>query len=296
MASLADNVARVIKVFGDIKTAIIERGVSVENNTPVEEYPDKIRDVSLTNYNQGLEDGLLSGEADGRQAQYDEFWDEFQQNGKRKDYRFAFGCGWNSKTFKPKYPIIPKDVYAFQNTAHQMFSYIGQSENKYVDLFEYPLDLTKVTQATETFKNAFLENIYVDVTDIQTSKLFDGSDMDRGSHPFKNVTIKCSANTTFSNSFWYANFDKLFFTEDSVIAQSGIDLKWATSLKSSKESFVNIINTLSNTTTGLSITFNQNAVNTAFETSEGAADGSASDEWTNLVASRSNWTIALAIV
>lgn len=37
---------------------------------------------------------------------YDTFWDEFQQNGARKDYQGGFyGIGWNDTTFKPKYDI-----------------------------------------------------------------------------------------------------------------------------------------------------------------------------------------------
>ena len=309
MAVLKNNIARAVAVFKSLKETLSKYDVAY----PMEDISDKTTDMEqyvegidracsseylkgLTNGNEtGWNSGHTQGIKEGRQAQYDEFWDEFQQNGKRTDYRFAFGCGWNTKTFKPKHPIIPKDAYKNQNAASQMFSYIGQSENKYLDLSEYPLDLTKVTQADETFQNAFLENIYVDVTDIRTNKLFNGSDMDRGSHPYKNVTIKCSANTTFSNPFFYANFDKLLFTEDSIIAQSGIDLKWAKGLKSSKESFVNIINTLSATTTGLTVTFNKTAVNTAFGINVDD-ETTYTDEWKELTASKPNWNIAFADV
>ena len=41
-------------------------------------------------------------------------------------------------------------------------------------------------------------------------------------------------------------------------------------------------------------TFNLNAVNKAFETSEGVNDGSTSAEWTALIGTKPNWTIALA--
>lgn len=37
----------------------------------------------------------------------EDFWDEYQQNGKRTDYYCAFsGPGWNENNFKPKYDII----------------------------------------------------------------------------------------------------------------------------------------------------------------------------------------------
>lgn len=56
----------------------------------------------------------------GKKAQYDEFWDEFQQNGNRTDYYMAFAglshtC-WNEKTFNPKYTIRPNQLqYIFYN-------------------------------------------------------------------------------------------------------------------------------------------------------------------------------------
>ena len=40
-------------------------------------------------------------------SHYDAFWDTFQRNGERKDYRYGFsGIGWNDENFKPKYDII----------------------------------------------------------------------------------------------------------------------------------------------------------------------------------------------
>ena len=44
----------------------------------------------------------------GKKADYDSFWDAYQQSGNRVLYDFAFaGNGWNDNTFKPKYDIIP---------------------------------------------------------------------------------------------------------------------------------------------------------------------------------------------
>lgn len=64
-------------------------------------------------------------------------------------------------------------------------------------------------------------------------------------------------------------------------------------MKLSKPSITSIINCLSTTTSGLTVTLSKTAVNNAFETSEGVADGSTSQEWLNLVATKTNWTISL---
>ena len=43
----------------------------------------------------------------GKQAEYDRFWDEFQQNGNRRTYAYGIsGTGWTKETFKPKYDLI----------------------------------------------------------------------------------------------------------------------------------------------------------------------------------------------
>lgn len=62
----------------------------------------------------------------------------------------------------------------------------------------------------------------------------------------------------------------------------------------SAESIENIISCLSGSTSGLALTLSAAAVNAAFETAEGAGDGSASTEWAELIATKSNWTISLA--
>lgn len=61
----------------------------------------------------------------------------------------------------------------------------------------------------------------------------------------------------------------------------------------SKDTIFNIFSCLSDTASGKTLTLKASAVNTAFETSEGASDGSSSTEWTAIVDSHSNWTISL---
>ena len=62
----------------------------------------------------------------------------------------------------------------------------------------------------------------------------------------------------------------------------------------SRSSIENFVSVLSDEASGKTITFNKAAVDKAFETSEGAADGSTTAEWEALIATKSNWTIALA--
>ena len=65
------------------------------------------------------------------------------------------------------------------------------------------------------------------------------------------------------------------------------------SRKLSKDSIISLMACLSDEAIGKTLTLNQAAVNTAFETSKGTADGSTSAEWLALVEAHSNWTISL---
>jgi hypothetical protein len=61
-----------------------------------------------------------------------------------------------------------------------------------------------------------------------------------------------------------------------------------------KETIVSMINTLSQNATGMVATVGKKAVDKAFETSEGANDGSENAEWLTLTATKTNWTISLS--
>lgn len=65
------------------------------------------RDIVVTAENgDGYDKGYNEGVADGKRAEYDAFWDAYQQNGNQTNYDAAFGRYWTEANFKPKYDII----------------------------------------------------------------------------------------------------------------------------------------------------------------------------------------------
>lgn len=190
----------------------------------------------------------------GKQAEYDEFWDNFQENGNRTYYPNAF-CygGWNDDNFNPKYPIKP-------TSCNNMFMSAMYLTDTKVDI-----DLTG--EGTQKY------NIFNNAKKLKTVR-----------------KLIVNENTPMSGSFDYCTaLENVTF--EGVIGKNGLDLQWSTKL--SKASIESIIYALSTTSNGLAVTLSATALNTAFETSEGAADGSTSEEWTNLISTKSNWTISL---
>lgn len=54
----------------------------------------------------GLTEGIELGKEEGKQAEYDRFWDIVQKNGNETDYYYRFaGYAWTPETFRPKYDI-----------------------------------------------------------------------------------------------------------------------------------------------------------------------------------------------
>jgi hypothetical protein len=106
----------------------------------------------------------------------------------------------------------------------------------------------------------------------------------------KIVVNEQTAFTSASSFTGCTNLKNVVF--EGTLGQNGLNLQWSSKL--SKASIESIINALSSTTSGLSVTLSKEAVQKAFETSEGANDGNTSDEWLNLIATKNNWTITLA--
>lgn len=199
------------------------------------------------------EAGKAHGETVGKKAQYDEFWDNFQNYGNRNDYNNAFfGKGWNDISYNPKYPIISKEG----NGSNATFSYTLITDTK------VPIDISKST-STDLFGNAY-----------------------------KLVTIrKLVVSETSKHNRSFLNCNALENLTIEGVIGTAIDLQYSTKL--SKASITSVINALSPTASGLTATFSKTAVNKAFETASGANDGTTSTEWLALRGTKSNWTISL---
>ena len=72
----------------------------------------------------------------GKRAEYDRFWDDFQQNGNKRNYRNAF-FNWSADNYNPKYPII------MTSQANDVFYYCKMTDTK--------VDISTTTGMTRCF-------------------------------------------------------------------------------------------------------------------------------------------------
>ena len=219
----------------------------------------------------------------GAKSQYDAFWDSFQENGNRNIYSHGFnGGGWTQETLNPKYLVKPIDSSSTSQYGIQMFYRANERSSEYLDFSKVAdkFDFSELTMATSMFDSCKFTNVIADFSKVENLQLAFAA---RWYGSVDKATIKVTEKlTTATNMFYYnRNMTELMLMEGSVIACSGWDLKWSSRL--TKSSIESIINALSSSTSGLSITLSQTAKNNAFTTSE----------WDSLVATKKNWTISL---
>ena len=234
----------------------------------------------------GISEGIEQGKEIGAKEEYDKLWNGLQNYGNRTDYEYAFfGESWNDNTFYPKYDMILGNGWS----ATCMFrkSLITNLKQR-LEECGVRLDTSK----NQDFPQVFYQSQILVIPTIDMSNADYGSDL------------------CFANCYVLETIEKIIFSEktvisrmfancvelqevifEGVIGQNGLDLQWSTKL--SKVSWQSIIGVLSASTTGLSMTGSLASVNKAFETSEGANDGSTSTEWLNLIATKPNWSIKL---
>lgn len=225
----------------------------------------------------------------GKQAQYDELWDSYQKKGARDNYNYAFydltqGV-WTPGIFKPKYSIVPTCmIECFRGTVKLTFDFV-----EWFDELGITFNTSKCTAFTGAFREAGFNRI--GVIDMSNMSYAGG-----GNYLFygaQAVTIDKLILSTKYQQFFTGCFQYAYKLENITISGTigeDIDFQWSPLTMASIKS---VIGCLSNDVTGKAASFNLTAVNNAFETSESAADGSESEEWAALIATKPNWTISL---
>ncbi len=226
-----------------------------------------------------------SGYVDGKKTEYDEFWDSYQDYGRRTGYGSAFwGKGWNDTTFKPKYNLYPTSLnQAFRET------YITD----FVAIFEHQKVIMDTSNCT-SFAYAF--GVHAHVTHLGTINTTSANDINNmcinanGLHTIDDLILKKDGTQSIGSAF----SGTTSLRNLKITGCIGKDFNIKNSAYLTLESITSIINALSVVVSGQTLLLSKQAVNTAFETADSLEDGSTSEEWLNLINTKSNWTITLS--
>ena len=220
----------------------------------------------------------------GMQTEYDRFWDNYQQNGAEISYNYAFAyTRWNDNNFKPKYNIVPTTAnYMFQNSEIKQLKSILQAQNVI-------LDTSKCTSLQSMFMSSKIEHIPA-ISCASSSTLSNVFSYCNYVKTIEKFILKEDGTNTFTNTFvGCSELEHIIF--EGVIGSNGLNLQWSTKL--SKDSITSLINALSSTKSGLTITLSKTAVNNAFgiDVDDESTWGEGT-EYYNLRHSKDNWTFS----
>lgn len=235
---------------------------------------DAPKTLVLGNKNMGSEEVYETG----KNFQYNKFWDDYQQKGTLKLYNNAFsGRGWTKDTFKPKYSIRPTNAY-------HMFYYGGANCN--IDMVELSeeLGIEFDFSGTTNFYQAFVGDFFkrLGVIDTRSASSLNGMLVEFGGETIDKLIIKSNGTTTCGTSFSLAK-NLRNITIEGVIGKDW-DMLYC---PLSKDSLISVVNALSTTKQGLTVTFSMAAVEAAYGSVE-------SEEWLALIATKPNWTFVLS--
>lgn len=233
-------------------------------------------------FNEGYDSGYWGGYDEGQTAEYDRFWDSFQDYGNRRNYQNGFAStgsndAWNDETFKPKYDLI----LGYGYTGNGMFIYSPLTNiAETLENLGVRLDTTNCGYFSQMFQSSATKRI---------PEIVCTSDYGYGlEYTFTNSQVETidklvvMESLTYPNTFnGCANLKNIIF--DGVI---GNNIDFSACVVLSKASIENIIEHLSGTASGKTLTLSSTAVTSAFGSTTASA-------WTTLVNSKSNWTISL---
>lgn len=197
----------------------------------------------------------------GKKEERKEIWDMIQQNGQRSDYSYGFS-NWYGDNFKPKYDIRPTERAAY------MFSNFKSRDGGSINLVKLleeagiAMDLGGITSTTGY--NYMIR--YSDISHLGTidiSHISTLSNMLYAAEKLKQVYLKVNEGTlNFANNIFEGSPN----VEDFQIVSGvlGRNVPLGKGHKLSKTSIISVINALSDSGTGYTVTFSKTAINKAF--------------------------------
>lgn len=291
------------------------------NNTIIAENQQKVYEAGKEEgyktgkeegYEAGKEEGYEKGYKTGETAEYNSFWDNAFQNGKREYFAYAFGSIFNDDNFKPNRKIIPKSKAAcsicehYKNGACNIYGAVATATTEAVaeGIFQSS-SITKLSediidwQCVPKMTAAFSSSKITQITGINAKncitmlRLFKWCSLLKKAE-FVNYSQVINWIEAFYNCRnlehvrFFTDYDENGKRTESIRAS----IDFGDCSKLTFDSIINIMEALSDDVSR-TVTLSLAAVNKAFESDVGANDGSTTYDWLNVSTKKTNWKVVL---
>ncbi len=263
------------------------------NNQSLEQIAAKLEQATINTEaiaDKSYDEGYDCGYEEGQQDNHNSFWYYFSEGGKRKNYAHAFaGKYWNKNTFSPTYDISPSN--SDEDVSSCMFDNFNDGNE--------PIDMVELTE------RCGISISFISAKHLQYALRGDGVSR------WGNVDLR---NATDVRGIFKGNGGNKLTQIDMIVTQKGtpwqydsfenqcalktvhflgvigcdLNLQWC---PLDKKSFISVIECLSTSTSGKTLTLNRSAVGKAFETVLDSGNGIDSSEWNYYVNKKTNWNI-----
>lgn len=224
----------------------------------------------------------------GQRNEHKAFWNAYLPDNLANWQYLFYSPRWNDDNFYPTKDIKPKGSFTFGLSSH----FITNLKQRLIDC-GVTLDTSGVTSGN--YMVAYASSLthlptlsFVGLTEAVKS-MFDNNKM---LVEIEKIILPSSNNDITFVNWFYRCYELQHITFEGLISNN-IDFKDCPKL--TKASITSIINALSTTTSGLTLTLSRDAVDVAFwdYSSLDEVPGTMSAEWYRLVETRNNWTITL---
>lgn len=180
----------------------------------------------------------------GKRAQYDEFWDNYQDNGNRTQYNYAFaGYGWTDETFAPKYDMkMEKAERVFANAKIT-------SVKALLEKYRVTIDFSECTGLANMFAGSTITEMGV-IDTTSASSLNNVFYMGTKITTIDKLILKSDGSQTLNNTTFQSMNALQNIIFEGVIGKNGFNVQWSTNL--SHDSLISTLNCLADKSTDTS--------------------------------------------
>lgn len=219
----------------------------------------------------------------GKKDEHDKFWDGITNNNTRTNYESAFKY-WGIEYIRPPYVIQP------QGRLVDMFRYsygLKKIEAKYFDFSKIIFSETADTSGLY-YTFAWSDSLE-EIEDLGIPPCYLYASFRECTSLKKIHLIRLNENCLITTTVFQNCAELEYLRIEGTIGKNNFNVRWCTKLSSA--SIVSIIEALSETTSGLSVTLSQTAVDNMVFPITG--NKGTYNSWTELEQSKTNWTISL---
>lgn len=259
--------------------------------------------------------GYSKGFESGKQEEYNNFWNSALSNGEQEYFAYAFGSVFNKNNFKPNHKMIPKSKIACKNCVNNKgdtcakygsFPTIDNNNAVAEGMFQGSRIVSKIDASmvdwycVPCMLQTFMSSQITEITGLNPTNCTNMTRAFKWAGSLKKIQFLGYGKVAYWKDAFYSCEALKDVILEPVLDEFGNrvefiigSINFGDCINLTRESIESILAALSDDVAGKTITFSLSAVNKAFESTNGANDGSTNSGWLKISTKNQNWRVIL---